>query len=277
MKLVIHISDPHFGTQDPRVAEALLDELEELGAACIAISGDVTQRARRAQFRQARAWLDRLSAPTIVVPGNHDIPLYDVYRRFFRPRERFHRYITDEAYPCHVDDELVVVGVDTTKSLTTKHGEIRDEQIERVVELIAAYPRHWTMLVAHHPFHVPEHSAEPTVDRAGVALARFRQAKLDMIITGHLHLRHFDGVAGRDEEHTIVNVHAGTSMSTRLRGEANGYNQLWFDGDEVAIVHREWDGRQFVDAGRKYYRRSPTGEHIVKVAEVPPSADHAPR
>ena len=104
MTLVIHISDPHFGQADPVVAEALLAELNALEPDLIAISGDLTQRARRSQFEAARAWLDRLFAPYLVVPGNHDIPMFDVIRRFAAPRERYMQYISSDLGPCYVDD-----------------------------------------------------------------------------------------------------------------------------------------------------------------------------
>ena len=88
MKLVAHLSDPHFGTQNKRTCEALVQELGELEPTCVVISGDLTQRARRSQFRQARRWLDSLGLRYLAVPGNHDIPLYDVFTRFLRPREK---------------------------------------------------------------------------------------------------------------------------------------------------------------------------------------------
>src|SRR5262245_22042948 len=102
MRLVIHVSDPHFGQADPVVAEALLDEINSLRPALVAISGDLTQRARRVHFVAAREWLDRLLAAYLVVPGNHDIPLYDVFHRFGAPRARYLDYISSDLAPVHV-------------------------------------------------------------------------------------------------------------------------------------------------------------------------------
>lgn len=269
MKLVAHISDPHFGTQDKHIAETLLDELGALEPSCIIVSGDLTQRGRRAQYRQARAWLAELPAPAVIVPGNHDIPLFDLFTRFLRPRQRYLKYISDDLTPWYVDDTLAICGVDTTKSLTTKHGQITREQITHALSEIDQFEGRWKLLVAHHPFIVPPHSDEPAVDGADDVLPLLEAAGIDMILTGHLHVA---DCAGRNDDHSIIHVQAGTCISTRTRGEPNGYNQVKFEGDELTITHREWDGRQFVDRESKRYGRGYGVDRIVKLAEVIPLA-----
>ena len=260
MKRIAHISDPHFGHADPRIAATLLAELNALQPALVAISGDLTQRARATQFREARAWLDQLTVPYLVVPGNHDIPLYDVVRRLFLPRDRYREYISSDLAPIYADDQLAVCGIDTTKSLTVKDGHISREQAERVAAQLAPYTNHWRVVVAHHPF---EHSTG-----GARAIPLFEAAGVDLVLTGHLHLRHLTDVAGRNPQHTMIAVHAGTCMSKRLRGEPNGYNQLAFDGEHVTITHREWLADHFVDVGTKQYRRT-ADRCIVKEAETP--------
>jgi predicted MPP superfamily phosphohydrolase len=267
MKVVVHISDPHFGEADPVIAEALLDELNAIRPALVAISGDLTQRARRAQFEAAREWLDRLFVPYLVVPGNHDIPMFDVLRRFGAPRERYMKYISSDLAPVYVDDELAVVGVDTTKSFTLKSGHYARHAVEKIVALLAPYTHHWRIVVAHHPFH----HASGAFD----AQMHFEDAGVDLVLTGHLHKTQFeaplDGVAHRNERHTMLSVHAGTCMSTRLRGEPNGYNQLYLEGERVRIVHRQWQDMRFVDVAEKIYRRSEReAERMIKEAAIVP-------
>jgi 3',5'-cyclic AMP phosphodiesterase CpdA len=272
LKLVTHISDPHFGSEDPAIAAELLREIKTLDPAVVAISGDLTQRARRAQFHAAKSWLEHLGIPYVVVPGNHDIPLYDVATRIFRPRDRYLDLITRDLEPCFFDESLAVCGVDTTKTLTTKHGRVPRGPLERVVGKLRLHDRHWKILVAHHPFVVPPTSDEPTADGADEAMTTLEAANVDLILTGHLHIPHTEGSSGRNERHTLINVHAGTCMSTRTRGEPNGYNQLAFDGDEVTITHRVWNGIRFVDGDRKTYQRGRVGgDRLVKVTEVPPA------
>jgi 3',5'-cyclic AMP phosphodiesterase CpdA len=272
-KLLVHISDPHFGTEDRDIAAELLREIRTLDPACVALSGDVTQRARRRQFKAARDWLAHLDVPYVVVPGNHDIPFYDVVRRFLAPRDRYEQTITCEQTPCFFDDSLAVCGTDTTKSWTTKHGKVRFDQITRIVDQFRHHDDRWRVLVAHHPFVVPPESDEPVVDGADEALRLLEAAGVDLILTGHLHIPHSEGAAGRNQRHTLVNVHAGTCMSTRTRDEPNGYNVLAFAGDEVTIIHREWNGLRFVDGDSKSYRRGRGGERIVKVDETPPNPE----
>src|ERR1700722_10258980 len=118
MRTIAHISDLHFGSEDPRLAEGLLADLAEVRPALVAVSGDLTQRARRGQFAAARAVLSRIPFPQLVVPGNHDIPFYDLGRRFLRPLNRFRRYITHDLNPTFADEEMLVVGINTARSAT---------------------------------------------------------------------------------------------------------------------------------------------------------------
>jgi 3',5'-cyclic AMP phosphodiesterase CpdA len=272
-KRLVHISDPHFGTEDPQIAAELLREIRTLAPACVALSGDVTQRARRHQFKAARDWLAHLDVPYVVVPGNHDIPFYDVVRRFLAPRDRYDDFITREDTPCYFDESIAVCGIDTARSWTTKHGKVRPRQIARVVDQFRHVGHLWRILVAHHPFVVPPSSDEPVVDGAADALPQLEAAGVDLILTGHLHIPHSEGAAGRNRQHTLISVHAGTCMSTRTRDEPNGYNVLAFDGDDVTIIHREWNGLRFIDGDRKSYRRARGADRIVKVAETPPNPD----
>src|ERR1051325_9213684 len=121
MKKIFHFSDIHFGgAQAPNVAEAILAEIATIRPDVVVVSGDLTQRARTAQFREARAFLDRIEAPKVVVPGNHDVPLWNVVDRFFSPLEKYRRWITDDLNPIYKDDDLVVMGIDTTRSFTDR-------------------------------------------------------------------------------------------------------------------------------------------------------------
>lgn len=276
MKLVAHISDPHFGAHDRRIEAALLGELNGRTAerpTLVAISGDLTQRARRSQFEEARRFLGQLEVPYVVVPGNHDVPLYDVFNRFFRARERYCRYITDDLQPFYADDEIVVAGIDTVKRFTIKDGEVRQAAVETVCERFALHPDRWKLLVAHHPFVVPSDvpgADKDLVNGHAMAVPRLEAARVDLILSGHLHIPYSDDVAGRNPAHTIIGVHAGSCLSTRLRGHPNGYNHLAFDGTHCRITARIWDGEQFVDGdGKSYHRGTPRDrDRLIKDDEL---------
>jgi 3',5'-cyclic AMP phosphodiesterase CpdA len=258
MTVIAHISDPHFGTEDPAIVAGLLADLDGTTAprpSLVAVSGDLTQRARMGQFRASRAFLDRMGCPYLVVPGNHDVPLYNILGRFFDPLGSYRAAITDDLAPTYADDTIAVAGIATAHGFTMKSGRVRHDQIAAAVASLAAFPTAWKVIVAHHPFVGPERASRDLVDGAEEALAAFRAAGVNMILTGHLHISFSDDAAMRDETHRIVAVHAGTCTSTRTRGEPNNYNRITFAGDEVTVLVRMWDGTAFIDGDAKTYRR----------------------
>src|SRR3954454_3224095 len=137
MRRIVHLSDVHFGRTDPAVVTAVLQAVRRLDPHLVAISGDLTQRARSWQFREARAFLDALPCPQLVVPGNHDVPLYNVARRFLSPLGYYTRYITTDLQPVHTDPEMVVVGLNTTRSFTVKDGTIRPADLRHACQALS--------------------------------------------------------------------------------------------------------------------------------------------
>src|SRR6185503_7363957 len=118
---IAHLSDVHFGAHDPAVVTGAEAWLAEARPDLVVISGDFTQRARRDQYREAAAFLDRIEAtgiPTLGVPGNHDVPLYDVVQRFTRPLHRYRRFIDDHLCPWFENARMAVLGINTARSLT---------------------------------------------------------------------------------------------------------------------------------------------------------------
>src|SRR5690606_2397928 len=133
MSCVLHVSDPHFGTEQAPVVAALERLARELRPGLVLLSGDITQRARRAQFAAARAFADRLGVPALLaVPGNHDIPLFNLAARLFAPYGNYARAFGTELEPQFADDDWLVIGVNTTRAARHKNGEVSVAQIERV-------------------------------------------------------------------------------------------------------------------------------------------------
>jgi 3',5'-cyclic AMP phosphodiesterase CpdA len=259
MKSIVHLSDLHFGTEDDVVLDGLLSDLDGVTApkpTLVAVSGDLTQRARANQFHAARRFLDNLLVPYIVVPGNHDIPLFDIFRRLFKPLDLYKQYITEDLTPSFVEGDIAVMGITTAHGLTSKHGRVTHEMATKVCQTLSASTAPWKILVAHHPFIIPHGVAEPPVKGADFALPKFENCGVDVILGGHLHVSHASDVAGfRSEDNKIICVAAGTAISTRLRGEPNSYNRIVVDGDMLTVYHRVWNGERFLDGPSKTYRR----------------------
>jgi 3',5'-cyclic AMP phosphodiesterase CpdA len=198
-----------------------------------------------------------LPGPYLVVPGNHDVPLFDLPARFLHPFERYQRFITSTLCPSYSDEELAAVGINTAHPFTIKGGKLTLEQAEVARAQLVNLPMHWKVVVAHHPFVLPPGgNVHDRVAGADVAVPILEDAGVDLILSGHLHVAYASDVAGfRSDDRKIIGVHAGTCISTRLRGEPNGYNRLTISGDEVTIVHRTWNGERFVDGLEKVYRR----------------------
>src|SRR5688572_19281743 len=153
MRKIAHISDVHFGREDRIVVERLIEKICELQPDAVVVSGDLTQRARRSQFERARAMLDRMPVPQIVVPGNHDVPLYNVLERFINPFDNYKKYISKELQPFYLDDELAIVGINTARSLTIKGGRINAEQVAAIrVRMADLSEEMLKVVVTHHPF-----------------------------------------------------------------------------------------------------------------------------
>jgi len=245
MRTLVHLSDLHFGRVDQALLNPLRALVERIGADVVVISGDLTQRAKEEEFEQARAFLDSLPGPQVIVPGNHDISLYNVFRRFIKPLSRYKRFITDDLDPVYIDDEIAVVGVNTARSLTIKDGRVSHEQIASMrARLAGLAPDVTRIVVTHHPFDLPESfEKRDLVVRAPLAMEVFAETGVDILMAGHMHASHAGSTAARYQidEYAALVVQAGTATSTRGRGEVNSFNVIRVERLRVEIDRYGWD------------------------------------
>lgn len=262
MRTIVHLSDLHFGRVDPVLLDPLRDLVHSIAPDVVVVSGDLTQRARNEQFAQAKAWLATLPGPQIVVPGNHDISLYNVFRRFVQPLERYKRYITDDLCPFYLDDEIAVLGINTARSLTFKDGRVNDEQVAKIHELFDPLGHDITrIVVTHHPFDLPHSFDEADlVGRAPMAMEVFAKLGVDILMAGHLHATSLCSTAARYkiDAYAALVVQAGTATSTRGRGEVNSFNVARVAHEKVEIDRYGWDavGERFSVMGTEKFLRS---------------------
>jgi len=250
MRVIAHLSDLHFGRHDAAVAEALIASLKAERPDLIVISGDFTQRARHRQFVAAAAFLRHLPAPVLAVPGNHDVPLYNVARRILDPLGRYRRYISSELQPLFEDDELAVLGLNTARASEIVNGRLSYSQAD-VIHAAFAHKslKQMRIVVLHHALMPPPgHPDHATLRRAGMALEAMAAAEVHLVLAGHHH-RSYSGDLALDHQalgRSILVCHAGTAISSRRRAEPNAYNLLRIDGGRLAIELRNFHGNRFI-------------------------------
>lgn len=263
MRVLAHLSDIHFGAIDLHLAAVVQEHLAELRPDITVISGDLTQRARDGQFRDARAFLDTLPGRQLVVPGNHDVPLWNVFARFLAPLAGYRRHITEDFMPTLQDEEVAVVGINTARSFTQKGGRISEEQADEAAAWLRPIdPSVIKIVVTHHPFDLAETlSKRHLVGRAKMALGKLAAAGAGVLLAGHFHKAYTGGTAHRYSlgGYSALVVQAGTATSTRLRGSPNSFNILRIDPPRVRVELLEWDShvRRFLVKETKEYLHDP--------------------
>lgn len=265
MRTIVHLSDVHFGRVDPAIVAPLAAAIEALRPDLVAVSGDLTQRARRAQFRAARAFLDQLPRPQLIVPGNHDVPLFNLPARFLDPFGGYRRYINRDLEPAYGDTEVIAVGINSARTFPFHGGgRLNEEQVVRAAtRLRDASPDAIRIVVTHHPFDLPDgHGDEHLVGRSTMAMQELAAAGADLFLAGHLHVSHVGHSAERYQiaGHSALVVQAGT-MSTRARGELNTFNVLRLDRPRIVVDRYSWDDATgtFQPSWSAAFQHSPEG------------------
>lgn len=241
-KTILHVSDLHFGRADAAVAEALVRTARELRPDVVVVSGDITQRARRAQFDAARQFVHALGgAATLVVPGNHDIPLWNLWSRAWRPYGGFVRAFGPALEPVQDDAALLVLGVNTTRAWRHSRGQVSAHQVDRVAQALrGATAAQLRIVVTHQPLAAPfRHIRSDLLVGRGEALAAWVDAGVDLLLAGHLHRSAIVAVGDVRARRAWV-VLAGTAVSQRMRaGAGHGFNLVrWQPALRVAHVER---------------------------------------
>ena len=286
MLTLLHISDLHFGPPYlPQVGAALQQIAPTLHPSAIVVSGDLTQRAKRGQFQQARDFLDRLpQVPLIVVPGNHDVPLYRVRERLLEPHKHYLALICDQLDTVHHLDGAVIVALDSTdphQAIT--NGRIRQDQLDFCTRSFAEVPDEATkIVVAHHHFApAPDYERDRTMRNARRAVNRFVDLGVDLILGGHLHRAYIgntlDVSPGRHRDRGIIIVQSGTTTSRRGRArerEKNSFNLIQVGPSMLYVTHYMYFDEQdaFGPISRhifpKHGKRFVDNENLLKGAEI---------
>ncbi|MBA4352201.1 MAG: phosphodiesterase [Rhodobacter sp.] len=256
MTRIIHLSDPHFGTVPPDLPDALAATLATLGPDAVILSGDLTQRARPAQFAAARRFMQSCPAPLLAIPGNHDIPLFNLPLRLMAPWRNWSRSLSLPLEGEISTDRALIAGINTANPHVWKDGLIRPAQLERLSALFARAGDRRRIVALHHPPEPPNGEA-PSLSGAAQAVAAFARMGVDMLLSGHLHFTH---IAPLTAAPSILSVQAGTCLSTRTRNDGNAFSMIDLTDGGATITHyrASTDGSFKPDAATAW-ARTPEG------------------
>ncbi|MCB1032387.1 MAG: metallophosphoesterase [Acidobacteria bacterium] len=265
MTSLLHLSDVHFGPPHrPEVAEGVLALIEERRPQVVVLSGDLTQRAKPEQFRQARRFVERIPVPTLTVPGNHDVPLYRFWERIFAPFAAYRQNFSPDLEPVLELDGVAIVGVNTAHGWTLKDGRISLRRLERLADQIAGLPAEtYKIVVAHHQLIPPPgFGSQRVLVNAHETLEVLARSGVDLVLSGHLH----QAYTATSEEYFRLGLrpvrilHSGTSTSSRGRGperRLNTCNWIRFDEATVSVSHLQWHPEigRFEERSRHFFGR----------------------
>ncbi|MGB3212498.1 MAG: metallophosphoesterase [Desulforhopalus sp.] len=257
MTTLAHISDLHFGREDPRLIDGMMHSLEKIQPQLVVISGDLTQRARQREFKAARAFLDSLPWPHLVIAGNHDIPAYNFAERFFTPWKKWRRYLGYPLEPIVSGSGYIAIGINTARRSGTlidwSRGRVSPEQISVMAgHLDKCEDEKLRVIVAHHPFWLPEdYRHRHTIGGRDMALSAMRKTGVDIILSGHVHFAYTRLLDG------LIISHAGTAVSNRLNvNNRNSFKIVRGNRRKLAIETWEWGNTSFSIAKERFFNRT---------------------
>lgn len=249
MLALAHISDLHFGDASARALQALGQQLEAQNPDIVIATGDLTQSGRRKEFEMAADFLSDIKSDILVLPGNHDVPVRNLWARFVAPYSRYERFIGPEINPVFADEKVTAVGLNSARraalDINWSYGRLSRRQISFAAQQLNAGAKESLKIIAvHHPFvRGPGKAGSRIVGRGEEALTAFAENGLDILFTGHVHVSKAEDleVGGRG----VVVVQAGTAASLRTRGQASSFNMVNAAPDAITVQTYELVGAQF--------------------------------
>lgn len=260
MTTLAHISDIHFGAVDVTAANHLATQINALNVDGVIVTGDLTQAGRKREFAEAADYLKSFTAPTLVVPGNHDVPVYNLGQRFTDPWQRYRKHISTDLSPANAFGDAFVMGLNSARragpSFDWSLGRVSRAQLALADQSLRDSNAGLKIVALHHPVvPAPGRAGEALINSPERALNSFRAAGADLVMTGHAHIA--QAVVKETDHGPIVVTAAGTASSTRLRGELPSYNLIRWDGDILMVeTHRYGPNGYDHEQQHQFYRNN---------------------
>ncbi|MEO1251263.1 MAG: metallophosphoesterase [Pseudomonadota bacterium] len=260
--VIAHISDIHFGAVDVAAARRLADDINARDVCGVIVTGDLTQAGRKREFAEAAAYLRSFEAPILAVPGNHDVPVYNLGRRFIDPWSRYRRYIHQALCPEDVFGDIYVIGLNSARragpSLDWSLGRLSRSQIALARRALEEAQSGLKIVALHHPVVPrPGRAGQAVIDQPARALDAFSAGGADVVLTGHAHIAQTD--IETTEHGPLVISSAGTASSTRTRGEGQSYNLLYWSDGSLIIETLRFDGTKYAPNNSHSFERAAHG------------------
>lgn len=262
---LIHLSDPHFGAEDARIARETIDHVRQFEPDAVIVTGDFSMSARRSELSAARQWLSCLPRPCLVVPGNHDIPKHNhAFDRFFRPFHRYRKFISPEL-ECLLDlDRARIVGLNSCRpfgwTLDWSQGRLDAEQCRRLQTAFAADDPRLRIAFWHHPVIAPPANPRALVQPLARVKRAIARARVDLLLGGHFHQSYVLTLpCGGEDCWSPVVSQVSTATSIRRQGEPNGFHVCEFSssGDALHVLRYLWTGVGFEQVDQVELNRDP--------------------
>ena len=231
--MLLHLSDLHFGTERPACLISIQEFCRDQQPELVVVSGDLTQRARYREFFHCKQFLDSLNCPYLVVPGNHDIPLYHVWDRIFNPFTRYQLFFGNMEMTLETE-HFYVIGVNSIRRRYHTRGHISLEQVQQIDQILKQAPADKIKIIAaHQPFYTPPddpHGIKDCPLLGRMALEVWSQSGLKALLHGHLHqsaVFDLNSLYHLGAGHPVLDIHAGTATSYRLHHAlSNSFNVI---------------------------------------------------
>ena len=241
---IVHISDLHFGMNRLEIADAFLQDLSSVKPELIIISGDLTQRAKDEQFLALQIFLKQLPAEVLVVPGNHDIPLCNVYSRFISPFKAYRHYVGNQFKDKFSNDDIAILGINSVNPYKIKDGKLSKKNLKAINYYFKTEDKSANILFFHHNFDQLKDMHKP-LENEKQFLSYLKDSKVNIVCTGHLHFAHV-GLIQKNNKKPCLVLHAGSLLCTRSRDGLNSYFVIDIDDHNCSVNWRVFSEQQFI-------------------------------